>query len=278
MGSGSIFSTNGQFPDEDDEWVGMPESADVRLGHSVSVLPTKQPPRQDHCLLHGHEPLVQQPNVIVTQFALTQVVEHSESNLESELGGALLGKAYQHHGQLYVEVMAAVPAVSDDKGPIHFKFTSDAWSQIHRDWKANYPDLEMIGWFHTHPDLGVFYSADDEVVHAAAFTQPWHVGLVVDPVRNQASFFGWEEQKIRPMAGFYELIPPDAGKPNEMPRTAINWQVVIDESWVNPGYRAIKSFATTALPPVDPWIPMLLATLSLIMSIITLIVVLLRTS
>jgi proteasome lid subunit RPN8/RPN11 len=82
----------------------------------------------------------------------------------------------------------------------------------------------MVGWFHTHPNLGVFYSGDDVVVHSAAFTLPWHVGLVVDPVRKEACFFGWENDELIPFAGFYELL--DAQE-----TSYVNWRVVRTSVW-----------------------------------------------
>ena len=197
------------------------------------MLPQGRPPRQDDCVLHGGLPDAEQINVVVTQGALKQIVAHCNSNTNVELGGVLLGRPYHNNRQTFVQIEAAIPAVSDDNGPVHFTFTADAWAQIHVDRTA-YPQLEIVGWFHTHPDLGVFYSADDEVVHAAAFTQPWHVGLVVDPVRNQASFFAWDEGEVKPLPGFYELIPASAGNENEVPRAVVDWDIVIDKSWFMP--------------------------------------------
>src|SRR5690606_22033858 len=73
--------------------------------------------------------------------------------------------------------------------------------------------------------------ADDVVVHSAAFTMPWHTGLVVDHWRAQAAVFGWQGGEIVPVGGFYEL----AAKPavtsdttetqNELP-SAVPWRVM----------------------------------------------------
>jgi proteasome lid subunit RPN8/RPN11 len=123
-----------------------------------------------------------------------------------------------------VEVIAALPARNDDHGPIHFTFTADAWSQIHHERAQKYPDLEVVGWFHTHPGLGVFYSSDDVVVHTAAFTLPWHIGLVVDPLGNEASYFGWQEGTLAPIAGYFEQLDLQA-------QPLAPWRVVQTEVW-----------------------------------------------
>ena len=189
----------------------------------IQQLPQKQPPDLgEQAVLHGKEP--GQVIVITGQAALAQIDAHSRSNLRTELGGALLGRAYRSNGQVYVSIEAAVPAVSADHGPLHFTFNADTWTQLRLDREKNYPNLEIVGWFHTHPNLGVFYSGDDVVVHSAAFTLPWHVGLVVDPVRNEACFFGWEKGELIPFSGFYELL--DA---QETPYA--KWRVVRTSVW-----------------------------------------------
>jgi proteasome lid subunit RPN8/RPN11 len=162
--------------------------------------------------------------VLHTAASIKQIIDHAASNLRAEVGGVLLGKAYQENEHLVVEVQAALPARNDDHGPVHFTFTADAWSQIHRERQADYAGLDIVGWFHTHPGLGVFYSSDDVVVHSAAFTMPWHVGLVVDPLRSEAAYFGWVDGELTPLDGFYEIQrAPNAKKvaPWRVVRTAV---------------------------------------------------------
>ena len=191
----------------------------------IQNLPERQPPLSDKCWLHGKKGETGQVWVIAHPTALAQVDEHAHSNLQSELGGALLGKAYRYQKIVFVEVMAAIPVVSHDRSAIHFTFSADAWPQIQRDRNEHYPDLDIVGWFHTHPNLGVFYSSDDVVVHSAAFTLPWHVGLVVDPIRKEAAFFGWVNAALAPFSGFYELIEGVDSQPT------VDWRVVETAVW-----------------------------------------------
>jgi proteasome lid subunit RPN8/RPN11 len=195
---------------------------------ALAALPLRQlpmPPGQ--WLHHGQVPGDGQPVVLMHQTALLQIIAHSRSNTDVELGGALLGLAYRYKSGVVVEVKAALPASSADHGPVHFTFSADSWSKLHRDRAAHYANLDIVGWFHTHPDLGVFYSSDDVVVHSAAFTQPWHVGLVVDPLRDEASFFGWVGGALSPLAGFYEL-------PERQPQTLVPWRAVATAVWDKP--------------------------------------------
>ncbi|MBP6017227.1 MAG: Mov34/MPN/PAD-1 family protein [Candidatus Promineofilum sp.] len=195
---------------------------------AMAALPFRQPPAPPgEWLAHGDAPVEGQPIVLMHQTALLQVVAHSRSDTRCELGGALLGHTYRYKNSVIVEVKAAVPATSADHGPVHFTFSADSWSKLHRDRTAHYSNLDIIGWFHTHPDLGVFYSSDDVVVHSAAFTLPWHVGLVVDPIRDEAAFFGWVGGVLSPLGGFYEL-------PERQPDTQTPWRVVRSSVWDQP--------------------------------------------
>lgn len=199
-----------------------PATADL-----VAQLPDRVPPMiGTDCLRHGKPPATNEPVVVMHQSALLQANAHALSNVNYELGGALLGHAYKHEGIVYVEVKAALPATSVDHGPVHFTFSADSWSQLQRDRAAHYPNLDIIGWFHTHPDLGVFYSGDDVVVHSAAFTLPWHIGLVIDPLRDEASFFGWVDGRLQPIGGFWEL-------PERQHDSIVTWRVVKSAVWDN---------------------------------------------
>ncbi len=203
----------------------------VPLQHEVQTLAERPfPDLTSGYYLHGTEPAQNSDVWVITrQSALEQIRTHSISNLRTELGGVLLGRAYRTGKRLLVVVKAAIPAVSQDHGPVHFTFSADSWTQIHRDKAEQYPDLDIVGWFHTHPALGVFYSSDDVVVHSAAFTLPWHIGLVVDPIRNEASFFGWEQGELVPFSGFYEKL-------DEQETPVVKWRGVQTSVWTTSDY------------------------------------------
>ncbi len=247
MTSASTYSESEQSPDQGNEAPGeLGRNAQFEL--ELVNLPIQTAPDLDEsCHLHGQAMGEDEVIIILSQLALRQIGAHSNSNLDYEVGGAMLGRAFRNNGQTYVEVRAAIPAVTDDHGPVHFTFTADAWSQLHKDRSANYPDLDIVGWFHTHPDLGVFYSSDDVVVHSAAFTLPWHVGMVIDPIRKETGFFGWKAGSLEACAGFYELH-------DVQPYSLLDWQLVRTAVWDHPyDYREQEagdhSPSTVYLPP-----------------------------
>jgi proteasome lid subunit RPN8/RPN11 len=250
----------------------------VPRGTGLEGLPVRRPPALDEItVLHGRTPGGDEVTVILSQLALKQIAAHGASQKYYEVGGALLGRAYRWQDRAYVDVLAALPAVSDDHGPVHFTFTADAWSQLHKDREGRFPDLDIVGWFHTHPDLGVFYSSDDVVVHSAAFTQPWHVGMVVDPLRKETSFFGWQQGRLTPISGFYERL--DLG-----PESIMVWRATETAVWDHP-YGATDETQTQAapssvylppnalpvLPALKPYLGYMLGALGLLLSVIMLL-------
>ena len=219
------------------------------LAPELDQLGSKQPPNLDEKgYLHGRTPGPAQVQIIVSQAALQQIDSHGRSNLYTELGGALLGRAYQFQGQVFVEIQAALPVVSADHGPVHFTFTADTWRQLHQDREQKYPNLEIVGWFHTHPYLGVFYSGDDVVVHSAAFTLPWHVGLVVDPGRDEACFFGWDTGELVPFPGFYELL-------DSQTTPYARWRVVRTSVWKDTSEAELARRAPAGPEPTTVYAP-----------------------
>ena len=222
--------------------------------------------------LHGEFPTQKQVRVIISQKALLEIDTHAHSDLLREVGGALLGRVVRYQAQTFVEVMAAVVAETADHGPVHFTFTADTWASISRQREEDYPQLDVVGWFHTHPDLGVFYSSDDVVVHSAAFTLPWQVGLVVDPVRQEACFFGWEPAaggyEIQPITGFYEWLDVQA-------KPIVTWEVT------HRGFRRstelqgndirLSASPSLSLPAINPWWGLIFGGLSLLISLFLLI-------
>lgn len=258
-------------------------NSDADLNH----LPHRAPPEADY-VLHGRQLRPGQATVLLTPQALAEMATHAHSDAEREVGGVLLGRAYRHEGRLYVEVRAALPARSDDHGPVHFTFNADAWSRLHQDRASHYPELDIVGWFHTHPDLGVFYSADDVVVHSAAFVMPWHVGLVIDPVRREAGMFGWQAaadggRQIVPLPGFYEVVLAEESTFPWRPVRSAVWDKTYEEHLAQRQRRSATAEAGVvtavpqwpALPPVNPWLGVMAGALGVLLTLFLVVAVVL---
>lgn len=113
-----------------------------------------------------------------------------------EVAGILAGRAWVsgERGEAVVSVDAAIPADRHvETSSTHVTFMDDAWDAISSELDAFKPGTIVVGWYHTHPNLGAFFSGTDRATQARAFRQPWQVGVVLDPARNEfVSFRGMD--------------------------------------------------------------------------------------
>lgn len=128
--------------------------------------------------------------VYIKADALKNLATHLESNLRIEQGGILFGNAYEDpmYG-IYVEITAAVPAPATIGTGAHLDFTPDSWLGIMDYAKHQHPQENIVGWYHSHPDLGVFMSGTDMNTQRAFFNHPWCLSIVYDPVKGKIGYF-----------------------------------------------------------------------------------------
>jgi proteasome lid subunit RPN8/RPN11 len=149
-------------------------------------------------------------DVFMTRPAFWECCSHALSDPENEVGGWLLGKwrADPRNGQQFVVVDTILPARFTINSSSHLTFTSDSQVALRARHEAEYPDKEVIGWFHTHPRMSVFLSSYDIWLHRHFFPEAWQVALVIEPHSETGGFFirtRSGELDPRRYAGFYEL-------------------------------------------------------------------------
>ncbi len=133
------------------------------------------------------------------------IERHSLRDTSVELGGILLGKECldEESGRSFVWVTEALEAKHYENTQASFTYTHDSWEEITRERDAKHPDLDIVGWYHTHPDFGIFLSSHDLFIHHNFFAQPLQVAYVVDPIRQTRGFFQWRDGQMAQVGGFY---------------------------------------------------------------------------
>ncbi|KZL49925.1 hypothetical protein A2T98_10095 [Nodularia spumigena CENA596] len=124
--------------------------------------------------------------VYILETAHTDLVEHLRKDTRVEHGGILFGNAYtdDEYG-VYVEITAAVAAPATMGTGAYLEFTAESWLGIMDYAKAAHPSANIVGWYHSHPNIGVFMSGTDMRTQRAFFYHPWCLSIVCDPVRNE---------------------------------------------------------------------------------------------
>lgn len=156
---------------------------------------------------NGRAPGIQ---VFVTQTAFKAINDHAKSDLDNEVGGWLAGRWCRDIDTKadYVVVEALLPAQQVRSGSTFLTFTHDSQVAMLAALEERYAKKGIVGWYHTHPRMGLFLSGYDVWLHDHFFPQPWQVALVVEPHSHTGGFFirnGKQELDTRHYYGFYEL-------------------------------------------------------------------------
>ena len=133
------------------------------------------------------------------------IERHALRDTSVELGGILLGRECldDETGEPFVWVTEAVEAKHYENTQASFTYTHDSWQEITRERDRLHPDLDIVGWYHTHPDFGIFLSGHDLFIHRNFFDQPLQVAYVVDPIRQTRGFFRWKDGGLDQVRGFF---------------------------------------------------------------------------
>lgn len=139
--------------------------------------------------------------VYILEEARSALIRHLESDLRVEQGGILFGNAYADANfGIYVEITAAVAAPATIGTGAHLEFTPESWLGIMDHAKADHPQENIVGWYHSHPNIGVFMSGTDMRTQQAFFHHPWCLSIVCDPVRHDIGYFLGEKAKsVKPV-------------------------------------------------------------------------------
>jgi proteasome lid subunit RPN8/RPN11 len=106
-----------------------------------------------------------------------------------EAGGLLLGRRFTVGDGADTPIVALerfVPGRVFEGTGVSLALGTEVWDDARPLLDAG---LVVVGWAHSHPDLGAFFSGTDRRTQRAFFSQPWQVGLCVDPVRRTDAWF-----------------------------------------------------------------------------------------
>jgi proteasome lid subunit RPN8/RPN11 len=187
-------------------------SDDIQFGDVEEAQPEKnlRPDRNRHfAVVKYGQPGERDLPVFVDLDVLLDMEAHAASDTSVELGGVMLGShSHDDEGRPFVVVTDTLRAEHYESTKGSFKFTHETWEKISRQRDEFPPELQMVGWYHTHPDWGVFLSGMDHFICNNFFNKPLDVAYVIDPCRLDRSFFQWTGRKgenQRPMRGFYVI-------------------------------------------------------------------------
>jgi proteasome lid subunit RPN8/RPN11 len=149
--------------------------------------------------------------VAIERAALDAALAHLGQHAD-EQGGLLLGEVFAEDDDpaatRVILVTQAVPSRDFDSTGMSLRMEAGVWS----DARARLGARELVvGWYHSHPDLGAFFSGTDRRTQRAFFPHAYSVGWVVDPLRGEAAVFVGAESGDPARVVYCDGAVPPAG-------------------------------------------------------------------
>ncbi len=131
------------------------------------------------------------------------VQEHLSTSTKNEVGGVLVGGYYLDQKACYLDIVGSVEANNAVENMSSITFTHDTWDYVNEVIARKYRYNKIVGWYHSHPNYGIFLSKDDIFIHNNYFKEKYHVALVADPINKKYGFFQWSNKQLKLYRAIY---------------------------------------------------------------------------
>jgi proteasome lid subunit RPN8/RPN11 len=129
--------------------------------------------------------------VLIRRSVLNDIRAHAQGQSDVEVCGVLVGTLYRDAIGPWGFVAANIRGNYASGRNAQVTFTSQTWSDIHRQMEERYPKQRIIGWYHSHPGFGIFLSEMDVFIQENFFSAPWQIAFVDDPKGEDRGLFIW---------------------------------------------------------------------------------------
>lgn len=131
------------------------------------------------------------------------VLKHAAENVAVEICGVLVGKWARDANGPFALISEYIRCNQATQKFAEVTFTHDSWAQINHEMDHKFKDLRIIGWYHSHPNFGIFLSDRDCFIQQHFFSGPGQIALVVDPIQKTEGVFEWRRGKPTPMHHYW---------------------------------------------------------------------------
>ena len=121
--------------------------------------------------------------------------QHAIENGSIEICGVVVGRWAHDASGPHAQGTAYIRGEAASSKFAEVTFTHETWARINEQMDKKYADLSVIGWYHSHPDFGIFLSDRDMFIQEHFFAGPGQFAYVVDPIRKTEGVFVWNKGK-----------------------------------------------------------------------------------
>lgn len=198
--------------------------------------------------------------IFIRQRALGALNDHLKAVPDKGLLGFLVGGLYvspeSETRYLVVDTAIRLPlAIFGDK-VMHV--VSQVWPRLQDEIGKS--QGRLLGWYHSHPPVGVALAPADIETHHRYFGEAWQFALVLGTDKHgpAGGFFRPARNALQPPTRlpFYELLHPDALSPEGKYRSKMVWQGYLPHRPTAPPPRVVERAPAVVLllpPPPAQW-------------------------
>ncbi len=125
----------------------------------------------------------------------TGIWQHATENGSVEICGVLVGRWACDGAGPHAQASAYIRGEAAASKFAEVTFTHETWARINEQMDTRYANQSVIGWYHSHPDFGIFLSDRDRFIQEHFFAGPGQFAYVVDPIRKTEGVFIWKQGK-----------------------------------------------------------------------------------
>jgi proteasome lid subunit RPN8/RPN11 len=133
-------------------------------------------------------------------YALRSCIDAVWSHVSSdnkEVGGLLVGQVWRPaNSKVFpfplITILYAIPSVEYRNTSVSLEMGSNVWNHANNQVSA---ENLVVGWYHSHPNLGAFFSGTDRRTQGAFFYHDYSLGWVIDPFRKEQKVFVGRESE-----------------------------------------------------------------------------------
>lgn len=175
------------------------------------------------------------------------IAKHAADTSSVEICGILVGKWARDADGPYVTITASIKGEAATNKFAEVTFTHETWAKINQEMDSRYAEFAIVGWYHSHPDFGIFLSDRDRFIQEHFFSGPGQVAYVVDPIRKTEGVFLWKQGQpaLAPHYWVGDRVQIATGAHEEGPV-------------VSKPASAVMPAARGAAPAADPWLTTLI--------------------
>jgi proteasome lid subunit RPN8/RPN11 len=134
--------------------------------------------------------------IVCTDELMNKIEEQCFSSTKTEVGGFLVGTIAD--GKSTVTHVLKAKHIANTQSQL--TFTNKTWETAHAEMGEIGADAELIGWFHSHPNFGIFLSDYDKFIQNEFFYKDGMITIVVDPINGKRGWFISISKDVRPYA------------------------------------------------------------------------------